>query len=69
MAVIAEFLIDASAAARMLVPAVRARLEPLIMGGTVATCATPDPEALYSALRLARTFLRLPSASDWASDM
>jgi len=28
---------------------VRGRLEPLISGGVVATCATLDAEALYSA--------------------
>ncbi len=28
---------------------VRARLEPLIIGGVIATCATLDAEALYSA--------------------
>lgn len=49
MALIAQFLIDTSAAARMRYPVVRARLEPLIIGGVVATCATLDAEALYSA--------------------
>lgn len=49
MAVIAKFVIDTSAAARMSVPAVRARLDPLIKGGLVASCATLDAEALYSA--------------------
>ena len=49
MAVIARFLIDTSAAARMRVVAVADRLEPLITGGLVATCATLDAEALYSA--------------------
>ena len=46
---IARFLIDTSAAARMRVAAVAERLEPLITGGLVATCATLDAEALYSA--------------------
>ena len=46
---IARFLIDTSAAARMRLPAVADRLEPLITGGLVATCATLDAEALYSA--------------------
>ncbi|CCG03609.1 PIN domain-containing protein [Blastococcus saxobsidens] len=46
---IARFLIDTSAAARMRLPAVADRLEPLIIGGLVATCATLDAEALYSA--------------------
>jgi predicted nucleic acid-binding protein len=49
VAVIARFLIDTSAAARMRLPAVVDRLEPLITGGLVATCATLDAEALYSA--------------------
>ncbi len=46
---IARFLIDTSAAARMRLVAVADRLEPLISGGLVATCATLDAEALYSA--------------------
>lgn len=49
MAVIARFLLDTSAAARMRLAAVADRLEPLISGGLVATCATLDAEALYSA--------------------
>jgi predicted nucleic acid-binding protein len=49
VAVIARFLIDTSAAARMRLSAVADRLEPLITGGLVATCATLDAEALYSA--------------------
>jgi predicted nucleic acid-binding protein len=49
VALIAQYLIDTSAAARMREPGVRARLEPLITGGVVATCATLDAEALYSA--------------------
>ena len=49
VALIARYLIDTSAAARMADPIVRARLEPLIVGGVVATCATLDAEALYSA--------------------
>jgi predicted nucleic acid-binding protein len=47
--VIARFLIDTSAAARMRSAAVADRLAPLITGGLVATCATLDAEALYSA--------------------
>jgi len=47
--VIARFLIDTSAAARMRLAVVADRLEPLITGGLVATCATLDAEALYSA--------------------
>jgi predicted nucleic acid-binding protein len=46
---IARFLIDTSAAARMRLTAVADRLAPLITSGLVATCATLDAEALYSA--------------------
>jgi predicted nucleic acid-binding protein len=53
VAVIARFLIDTSAAARMPLAAVADRLAPLITGGLVATCATLDAEALYSARSLA----------------
>lgn len=49
MALIARFLIDTSAAARMRHPVVAGRLSPLIEAGQVATCATLDAEALYSA--------------------
>jgi len=49
VALIARFLIDTSAAARMTIPAVAARLAPLIEAGVVATCATLDAEALFSA--------------------
>jgi predicted nucleic acid-binding protein len=49
VAVIARYLIDTSAAARMRLAVVAERLEPLITGGLVATCATLDAEALYSA--------------------
>lgn len=49
MALIAQYLIDTSAAARMAHPVVRDRLAPLISAGVVATCATLDAEALYSA--------------------
>jgi predicted nucleic acid-binding protein len=49
MADLARFLIDTSAAARMNEPAVGNRLAPLIAGGVVATCATLDAEASYSA--------------------
>jgi len=49
VAVIARFLIDSSAAARMRRSVVAERLEPLINGGLVATCASLDAEALYSA--------------------
>jgi predicted nucleic acid-binding protein len=49
VALIAQFLIDTSAAARMRLAAVADRLEPLITGGLVATCAPLDAEALFSA--------------------
>lgn len=49
MALIARFFVDASAAARMHVPLVAARISPLIEAGVVATCAVLDAEALYSA--------------------
>ena len=49
MAVTARFLIDTSAAARMANPDVAQRLAPLIEGGVVATTASLDAEALYSA--------------------
>jgi predicted nucleic acid-binding protein len=49
VALIARYLIDTSAAARMRQPAVSRRLRPLIEGGVVATTASLDAEALYSA--------------------
>ena len=49
MALIARYLVDTSAAARMQHSLVAARLVPLIEAGVVATCATLDAEALYSA--------------------
>jgi predicted nucleic acid-binding protein len=49
VALIAQCLIDTSAAARMTQQPVRERLTPLITGGVVATCATLDAEALHSA--------------------
>jgi hypothetical protein len=51
VALIAQFLIDTSAVARMRHPVVRGRLEPLIIGGVVA-------EAFYSA-RSPREYQRL----------
>jgi len=48
VAVIARFLIDTSAGARMRLDTVAERLEPLLTGGLVATCATLEAEALYS---------------------
>lgn len=49
MALSARYLIDTSAAARMRHPIVAERLTPLIEAGLVASCATLDAEALYSA--------------------
>jgi predicted nucleic acid-binding protein len=49
VAVIARYLIDTSAAARMKHPEVADRLAPLIEAGLVATTAQLDVEALYSA--------------------
>ena len=49
MAVTARYLIDTSAAARMHHPDVAAQLGPMIRAGVVATCATLDAEAFYSA--------------------
>ncbi len=49
MALIARYLLDTSAAARMQHSLVAARLVPLIESGVVASCAILDAEALYSA--------------------
>jgi predicted nucleic acid-binding protein len=49
VAVTARYLIDTSAAARMPNAAVASQLIPLIEAAVVATCATLDAEALYSA--------------------
>ncbi len=49
MALIARCLIDTSAAARMHHAVISERLAPLIEAGIVATCATLDAEALFSA--------------------
>jgi len=49
VALTARYLIDTSAAARVRHPDVEARLSPLIELGLVATTATLDAEALYSA--------------------
>ena len=49
MALIARYLIDTSAAARMRHAQVSQRLGPLIEGGVVATTASLDAEALSSA--------------------
>lgn len=49
MAVVARYLVDTSAAARLQRPTVAQRLVPLIEAGLVATCAPLDYEALTSA--------------------
>jgi predicted nucleic acid-binding protein len=49
VALIARYLIDTSAAARMRILEVSGRLRPLIEGGLVGTTASLDAEALYSA--------------------
>ena len=49
MALIARYLVDTSAADRMRHAVVDARLSPAIEAGVVATCASLDAEALYSA--------------------
>jgi predicted nucleic acid-binding protein len=49
VALIARYLIDTSAAARMRHTEVSRRLRPLIEGGVVVTTASLDAEALYSA--------------------
>lgn len=49
MAVVARFLVDTSASARLHHPAVGERLRPLIAAGLVGTCGALDLEALYSA--------------------
>ncbi len=49
MAVVARYLVDTSAAARMHHERVAERVAPLITAGLVATCAPLDFEALLSA--------------------
>jgi predicted nucleic acid-binding protein len=49
VALIARYLIDTSAAAKMRHPEASRRLRPLIEGGVVATTASLDAEALSSA--------------------
>ncbi|MDO2986934.1 VapC toxin family PIN domain ribonuclease [Mycobacteroides abscessus subsp. abscessus] len=53
MAVVAKFLIDTSAAARMKVPVVAEKLAPVIQVGLVATTAALEAQALRSAQNLA----------------
>ena len=52
MALSASYLADKSALARFPVPAVAARLRPLVEGGELATCAIVDLEVLYSSRNL-----------------
>jgi predicted nucleic acid-binding protein len=49
MALVARYLVDTSAAARLQHPAVAQRIAPLVKAGLVATTAGLDAEALYSA--------------------
>lgn len=49
MALIARYLIDTSVSARMNIAVVAKLVVPLIESGEVATCASLDAEALYSA--------------------
>jgi hypothetical protein len=53
VALSAHYLADKSALARFPVPAVEARLRPLLEDGEVATCAIVDLEVLYSSRNLA----------------
>ena len=48
MALSARYLADKSALARFPIPAVAARLRPLLEDGDLATCAIVDLEVLYS---------------------
>ena len=54
MALAPFYVADKSALARMTIPAVRARLEPMLIDGLVATCGIIDLELGFSA-RDART--------------
>jgi hypothetical protein len=45
---VTRFLVDKSALARMPLPAVRRRLEPIIEAGEAATCSVIDLEVLFS---------------------
>ena len=53
MALSATYLADKSALARFPIPAVAARLRPLLEDGDLATCAIVDLEVLYSSRNLA----------------
>ena len=52
MALTANYLADKSALARFPIPAVAARLRPLLEDGELATCAIVDLEVLYSSRNL-----------------
>lgn len=52
MALSARYLAEKSALARFPVPAVEARLRPLLEDGDLATCAVVDLEVLYSSRNL-----------------
>ena len=52
MALSARYLADKSALARFPLPAVEARLRPLLEDGAIATCAVVDLEVLYSSRSL-----------------
>ena len=58
MAVKVRYLADKSALARANLPTVAARLEPLFVGGEVATCGIVDLELLFSA-RSAKDYLAI----------
>ncbi|NYE02870.1 hypothetical protein BJY21_004054 [Kineosphaera limosa] len=49
MALIARYLLHTSASARMHHDVVAEQVRPLMAAGVIATCATLDAEALYSA--------------------
>jgi predicted nucleic acid-binding protein len=53
VALSASYLADKSALARFPIPAVAARLRPLLEDGELATCAIVDLEVLYSSRNLA----------------
>lgn len=53
MGLTARYLADKSALARFPVPAVAARLRPMLEEGWIATCAIVDLEVLYSSRTLA----------------
>jgi predicted nucleic acid-binding protein len=53
VALTATYVADKSALARFPIPAVAARLRPLLEDGELATCAVVDLEVLYSSRNLA----------------